>query len=260
MLILYLVIGALVGTMSGLLGIGGGILIIPSLIAIFSYSKIIPDSFIMHMAIGTSLAIVIMTTTSGLYSYHRRGSVQWDIVKQIAPSLLLGVLIGALITNFLSSHFLKNLFGVFLFLVSLKFLFEKNKKEIGAILSKKWMWLIAFVIGIFCSLLGLGGGVLLMPFLLHCQIEIRKAAGTSLACGMMVGTVATISFMLSSTEATKMIPWTTGYVYWPAFFGISIASMIFAPVGTSLAHKLPTAILRKIFAIFLMVVAVDMLV
>jgi uncharacterized membrane protein YfcA len=260
MLVIYLLLGAVVGTMSGMLGIGGGILIIPALSTIFAYLKIMPDALIMHMAIGTSLAIVIMTSSSGLYAYHKRASVRWDIAKLIAPSLIAGVLIGVLIANSLSSHFLQIFFGIFLLILSLKFLIEKSKKEISQKpLSKKWMNAIAGLIGVLCSVLGLGGGVLLMPFLLHCQIEIRKAAGTSLACGMMVGIVATVSFMLSRSASTAMIPWSTGYIYWPAFLGISVASMLFAPVGASLAHRLPTAVLRKIFAVFLFMIAVDML-
>jgi uncharacterized membrane protein YfcA len=259
MLAIYLSVGALVGIMSGMLGIGGGILIIPALTAIFSYLKIFPESSIMHMAIGTSLSIVILTTSSGLYSYHRRGSVQWNLVRAIIPSILIGVLIGAVIANFLSSHFLQLLFGVFLFLVSLKFLFEKSKKEIGNPLSKSLMRFFSVIIGVLCSLLGLGGGVLLMPFLMHCQIDIRNAAGTSLACGMMVGIVATTIFLFSPNTETQIVPWTTGYIYWPAFAGIALASILFAPVGTFFAHKLPTAILKKIFAVFLMIIAIEML-
>lgn len=259
MLIVYLVIGAFTGLLSGLLGIGGGVIVVPALSAVFLRTNIIPHEYVMQMAIGTSLAIVVFTAVSGLIAHHKRGSVRWDIVKRIAPSLVIGTIIGAALAKGLSSHFLRIFFSVFLVVISLRLLFAKTNTEVESSLPRKKAYFFSGLIGMLSSILGIGGGVMLVPFLLHCQIKMSEASGTSLACGMMVGIVATTSFILSQLGAQQIIPLSTGFIYWPALAGVAVASMLFAPVGTALAHKIPTMILKKIFAVCLLATAIEMM-
>lgn len=259
MFIIYLILGALAGTMSGLLGIGGGMIVVPALSAIFLQTQLMPSSSVMHMAIGTSLAVMVFTSLSGLYAHHRRMAVRWDVFKIVVPSLVIGTLLGALIANTLSSEYLRIFFGLFLFVMGLRMLLDKNKKEVGNGMSHWMMWAVSSLIGGLSSILGIGGGVMLVPFLLRCRVAMHQAPGTSLACGMTIGIFATVSFMLPALGGEQVAPWSTGYIYWPAFLWVAVASILFAPIGTALAHKLPTSLLKKIFAVMLLMVAGDML-
>ena len=258
MLGIYLIVGAFAGTVSGLLGIGGGIIVVPALEAIFATSIFIPPSYVMHMAIGTSLATMMFTTLSGSYAYLRRGSIRWLTIKQLVPYLLIGAITGVIVANFLPSRFLRIIFSVFLILIALHMLIQRDSnKDAKPIPPSITSWIAAFI-GILTSILGAGGGSMLVPFLLRLQLEIREALGTSLVCGVFTSFVAAICFMLTGLITPEKIAWSTGYIYWPAWVGITIASVLFAPFGVALAHKLPTPLLKRIFAAFLLLIALDM--
>ncbi len=259
MLGIYLVLGAFAGMMSGLFGIGGGVVIIPALATIFLHHTDIPMADIMQMAVGTSLATIVVTSTSSMYAHHKHSAVVWPQVQKMVLWLMLGAVIGAGVAHFLPSRWLKDIFSVFLAVVSLRMFFPGEQKESAAPLALIKVRISSVAIGILSSILGVGGGTLLVPFLLHCQLDMRQATGTSVACGFAVGSVATICFMVTGLFAGLHIPWSTGYIYWPAFLGIAFASLAFAPMGASLAHKLPKKMLQKIFATFLLIMAVDMM-
>ncbi len=257
---IYLLIGAFAGTMAGLLGIGGGIIVVPALASVFLHYNIMPNSYVMHMAIGTSLAAMIITLISALRAHGRHGNVRWDLVKILLPGLMIGSVIGAIIAHALSSAYLKTFFSIFLLLIAIRLLVVKTEEmEGGELPSRLFMTFSAGTIGILSSILGAGGGTMLIPFMMRCKVGIRQAAGTSVACGVSIGIVATVSFMiLGSTSVGLSLAWCTGYIYWPAFLGVAITSMIFAPIGTTLAHKLPTSVLKRVLGIFLVLIAIDM--
>jgi len=259
MLILYLIVGAITGLLSGLLGVGGGIIVVPALSMLFLKNQNIPAVDSMHMAIGTSLAIMVLTSLSGLYAYHRLTAVRWDIVKRITPSLLIGTLLGSTIASALSSHYLQLFFAVFLCVVGWRMWLSVPKQEADVSMSGRMMMMVASLIGVLSSILGIGGGTMFVPFFLRCRATLIESMGTSLACGMIVGIAATISFAAHGTKLTAMIPGSTGYIYWPAFLGVAIASVLCAPIGSAIACKLPTALLKKIFAVVLFFIASDML-
>ena len=258
MLGIYLIVGAFAGTASGLLGIGGGIIVVPALEAIFATSIFIPPSYVMHMAIGTSLAIMVFTTLSGSYAYLKRGSIRWPMIKQLLPYLLIGAIVGVLIANFLPSRFLRIIFAVFLMLISLHMLIGHHSHRDAKRIPQSIVSWIAVFIGALTSILGAGGGAMQVPFLLRLQLEIREALGTSLVCSIFTSLVAASCFMLTGLITPEKIAWSTGYIYWPAWVGITIASVLFAPFGVALAHKLPTPLLKRIFAAFLLLIALDM--
>jgi uncharacterized membrane protein YfcA len=260
MLATYLIIGALSGFISGLFGIGGGIIMVPALEAIFTTSTFIPTAYVMHMAIGTSLATMIFTTLSGAYAHIKRGAIRWNVFKQIMPAILIGVVLGAIVTHFLPSHFLKIIFGLFLVMTALRIIIHRAREIIQKPFSREITLGLSVFIGALASILGAGGGTMVVPFLMRLQLGIREALGTSLACGVLVSLVATVCFMLTGfvTPAEK-IAWSTGYIYWPAFLGIVMTSVLFASVGVRLAHKLSISLLKKIFAVFLLVIACYMI-
>lgn len=258
MLLIYLIIGALSGTLAGMLGVGGGVIVVPALAAVFHHLNI-PQDAIMRMAIGTSLATIIVTLLSALRAQIKHAAVRWDWVKKLIPWLLIGVIIGATIANTLSSFVLQIFFSVFLIYVAYRLLFtnleDKSKPRPSPLIIRA----IATAIGMLSSVLGAGGGTMIIPFLLRCQVNLREATGTSVACSIGIAIVATISFMLLGF-ASVQLKWSTGYIYWPAFLGIGAASILFAPIGTAIAYRLPTSILKRILGVFLIIVAIDMLI
>jgi uncharacterized membrane protein YfcA len=255
---IYLIIGAIAGLLAGLLGISGGAIVVPALAAAFLHFGVFPANDIMHVAINTSLAAMIVTLLSALRAHTSRAAVRWDIVRLLVPGLIIGAIVGAVIAHNLSSQYLQVFFGVFLIVISLRMLLDKSQESATALPSHRVMQSMAGVIGILASVLGVGGGGMLIPFLLRCGISLREAMGTSVACGLGVSVVATISFMLLGVSSVDLSQ-STGYVYWPAFLGITLTSILFAPLGTTLAHKLPTTLLKRIFAAFLLLVAAEML-
>lgn len=255
----YLAIGAVAGVMSGLLGIGGGIVVVPALSAIFLNRTDIPPAVTMQLAIGTSLAVMIITLASSIYAHHQRSAVNWALVKRILPGLVVGAILGVMIASSISSVYLRVFFSLFLFSVGLQLIFKKHELSEGRVFTRKAMFMIASVIGLLSSLLGMGGGVMLVPFFMHCKLDVREAIGTSVASGMVIACVATVSFMIAGWYTLPTLPLSIGYVYWPAWLGIAAASVLFAPVGATLAHRLPRELLKRIFGVFLMLMAADML-
>ncbi len=258
----YFAIGIFAGTMSGLLGIGGGIVVVPALAALFIHFNVMPAALFMKMAIGTSLAIMIVTLMSSIFAHHRRRAVNWPLVKRIFPFLTVGVLVGAVFVRFLPSNFLSHFFSLFLFVIGIQLLIKKGNKNVLEIIPEQipnhYIWFFSFIIGILSSLLGAGGGTMWVPFFLWKKLAMREAVGTSVACGIIAASIATISFLISGLFIEQTIPWSTSYIYWPAFFGVSVMSVLFAPIGSSFANKLPNETLRRIFAIFMLLVAIDM--
>ena len=194
-----------------------------------------------------------------MYAHHKRQAVKWDIVRKMVPWLTIGAIVGAIIAYFLPSKFLQVLFSVFLVATSIKLLMPVSSNEKTKIISDRFFQVASLMIGILASILGVAGGTLLVPFLIYCQLDMREATGTSVACGLSIGIVATICFMLTGLFTQMHLPYSTGYIYWPAFLGISVASVLFAPIGASLAHTLPRDFLKRIFAVFLLIMAADML-
>lgn len=255
----FILIGIFSGLLAGLLGIGGGIIVIPCLVAIFSYQQLFPSYVIMHIAIGTSLAGVIVTAAAASISHYKRQGIRWDFVKTLLPGLISGAIVGAYIAQFLSSDFLRKFFGIFLIFIALRLFFIKQDEQTRAWQSHKILLIAAFIMGALSSILGIGGGVLLVPVLIHYGINTRQLAGTSATCGCAIATTATICFVLSDFFATRHFSGATGYVYWPAFFGIALGSMVSAPLGARLAHALPTSLLKRLFAVLLLLIAIHML-
>ncbi len=259
MLSIYVVIGAFAGVLSGLFGVGGGVVVIPALSAVYLHYGVIPDNYIMQMAVGTSLAIVITTSLSSMYAHHKLKAVRWSMFVLMLPGLVIGSFLGALVAHFLPSIYLQVIFGVFLFLIGSEMLFMTSRINAAERVSKPLVRIASVFIGALSSLLGVGGGTLLVPFLLRCKMDMREATGTSVACGLSVGVTATISFMIAGFFSLIPIPWSTGYIYWPAFLGVAFSSTLFAPVGAMFAHKLPREFLKRIFGLFLLLMACDML-
>ena len=254
-----LLLGIAAGILAGLLGIGGGIVIVPILVGIFQSNPEISEAHFMHIALGTSLATIITTSISSIYAHHQRGAVQWHIVRQLTPGLVVGVLLGAVIADVLSGNNLRIFFGLFIIIVSIQFGFDARIRPHRETPGKSGMSTVGLVIGILSALVGIGGGVLTTPFLSWCNTPIRHALATSAAAGFPIAMAGTIGFIVTGWQESDLPAWSSGYIYWPAFIAIAPMSLLFAPLGAKLAHVLPANLLRRFFAVYLVVVAINFL-
>ena len=258
-LLTYLLTGALAGLMAGLLGIGGGLVIVPALALLFA-GQGFAQGALMHFAVGTSLATIVLTAISSLLAHHRRGSVLWPAVRGMAPGIVLGALAGAWLARQVSSPGLALVFGVFEILVALQLLVDRQPAAHRALPGTAGLGIAGGVIGTVSALLGIGGGTLTVPFLLWNRVDIRKAVGTAATCGLPIALAGAAGFMLAGQGSEPAQGWSTGFVYWPAVAGIVLASVPLAPLGARLAHWLPRRLLQLIFAVFLAAVGARMVI
>jgi len=256
---IYIAAGAVAGILAGLMGIGGGLVIVPMLLFCFTGLGI-PHEHIMHIALGTSLASIIFTSISSFMAHHRRGAVRWDVVRRIVPGIISGTLLGAYVASLLSTDLLKVFFGIFLLYVSLQFLLDKKPEPTRDLPGFAGMFSMGNVIGVVSSLMGIGGGSLSVPFMVWCNVTVHRAIGTSAAIGFPIAIAGTAGYIFTGLQVADLPSFSLGYIYFPALIGIVSASMVTAPLGAWLAHRLPVPRLKRIFAVFLLVVGAKMMV
>jgi uncharacterized membrane protein YfcA len=249
----YLAVGAVTGFFAGLLGIGGGIVIVSTLALMFA-AQAFPAAYVMHFAIGTSLAAIIAGSWSSFRAHHRRGAVDWALVRRMSPGLLAGVFVGAVLARLLGNAFLKYFFLVFMALLTAQMAFNMRPQAARELPGTAGLTAVALLIGACSSFFGGGAGALGVPFLTWCSVTIHRAIGTVAAMGFPVAIAGTLGYVAAGWNLAEAPPWSVGFVYVPAFAGISITSVLFAPWGARLAHRLKGATLRRIFALFLLVV------
>ncbi len=255
--LMYVALGAFVGVLAGLLGVGGGLVIVPVLTFIFT-AQHLPDAHILHLALGTSLASIMFTSVSSLRAHHQRGAVDWMVVRRISLGIMAGTFGGSWVAAQLSTRFLKAFFVVFLYYVAIHMLLNIKPKPHRQIPGLTAMFGVGGVIGGVSSLVGIGGGSLSVPFLTWCNIAIHRAIGTSAAIGFPIAVAGAAGYVVNGLSV-QLPPYSLGFVYLPALAGIAAASIVTAPVGAKLAHSMPVDKLKKIFAILLIVMGTKML-
>ena len=255
---LYLALGAFAGTIAGLLGVGGGLIIVPVLAFIFTRQGVAP-AVLMHLAVGTSLATIVFTAISSVRAHHRRGAVQWRLFAQLVPGIVIGAGFGALVADALPSDTLRTVFGVFELLVAAQLGFALLPEAHRGLPGRFGMGLAGTVIGGVSAVIGIGGGSLTVPFLVWCSVRMQQAVATSAACGLPIALAGALSFVAVGWHTPGLPVWSSGFLYWPALAGIVATSMLFAPLGARLAHRLPAATLKRFFALFLAGLGVHML-
>ncbi len=258
-LILYLALGAFAGVLAGLLGIGGGLVIVPMLNFAFQWQGL-PEEHHMHLALGTSLATIIFTAISSYRAHDKRGAVRWDIFRSITPGIIVGTLLGSWIASSLSTGFLKIMFVCFLYYVATQMLMGIKPKPTREIPGTLGIFGAGGIIGCVSSLVGIGGGTLTVPFMTWCNVQMPVAIGTASAIGLPIAAAGTLGYVITGWSAPDLPDWSIGYVYVPALLGIVCASVLTAPWGARLAHSMPVPKLKRIFAILLYIVATRMLI
>lgn len=257
-LLIFLLIGLLAGFLSGLLGIGGGVVVVPILLFVFAGMDIEKD-FAMHLAIGTSLASMVITAFVSGLSHHRRGAVVWSLLVKMLPGLAIGCLIGAYLSDEFSGVVLEIIFGLFICLMGVKLLLGKRKIAESHDPKKSLLWLGGAGVGAISSLLGVGGGTFSVPLFLSFGYSEKKAIGTSAATSFVIATLGAIAYLYFGLDAIG-IQGSFGYVYLPAFALIGIGSVFLAPIGVGVAHRMSGNKLRKTFAVLLLIIGATMLV
>lgn len=258
---IFIFCGILSGLFSGLLGIGGGLVIVPLLIIVFEHTAQIPAHHIMHVVVATSLSASIFTSFSSAYAQTKRECVLWNIVRLMSPLIILGTLIGASLANLFSANFMRWILLLFLFFVATQMFFDLYPKHTTKNFSNAAYRVTAFIIGTFSSFVGLAGGSIFVPFLRYTTGDLRKAIGTSSALAWSLALAGGIGYLLSGWHVTDLPRTITiGYIHIQALFCIALTSMLIAPLGVKLSHALPVQFLKKLFALLLYASAIRTLI
>jgi uncharacterized membrane protein YfcA len=257
-LLVYLACGLVAGILAGLLGVGGGIVIVPMLVFIFPWQGM-PAELVQITALGTSLASITITSVASFRAHDKRGAVRWDIWRGITPGILLGTFGGGFLAAALPITFLKGFFVCFVYCVAIQMLLDFKPKAGRQLPGVCGMNGVGGIIGVVSSLVGIGGGTLSVPFLSWCNIPLHTAVGTSAAIGFPIAVAGALSYIWNGLSAPNLPPYSLGYVNLMALGGIVAASYLTAPLGAKLAHSLPVSRLKRIFAVFLLCIATRML-
>ena len=257
-IIAFLLLGSIVGIMAGLLGIGGGGIMVPILTSIFLLLGM-PIEKVVHLALGTSMAAIVFTSVSSLRAHHLRGGVIWSYVKSMSPGIIVGTFIATFIAAYANSLFLAVFFSMFMAYVSLQMFLNKKPALHGKPNGVQHLFFVGSGIGAISALVSIGGGSLTVPYLVSKNVDIKKAIGTSAAIGLPISISGTLGYIINGWGNTSLDNYVLGYVYLPAVLLISITSFICAPLGVRLVHYLPVQIIKKIFALLLIILSIKML-
>lgn len=253
-----ILLGAVGGLTAGLFGIGGGLVIVPVLAMLFA-AQGFPAELVMIMSVATSLATIVFTSIFSILAHHRLGSVLWDKVLNMGPGIMIGAGIGAVIADHVSGGVLRFIFIIYLLVVGVQMALQLKPKPGQQQPTKALDWAVSGLIGLLSSLLGIGGGTLTVPFLVHFQTPMRNAVAVASACGLPIAIVGSIGYALLGKDLTQLPDWSFGYIYIPSFLGIVLTSTYTAPLGAKLAHALPAEKLKRYFSLLLFVMAAKLI-
>ena len=302
MILVMLAVGSIAGFIAGLLGIGGGMIIVPVVLWVLQMKGLGGIEHAQHLAVGTSFAIMVFTTFSSVMAQQRKGSVDWAVVRRMAPGMVVGVIIGSMLAKRLSNEALQIFFIVFVVLVALKTLTDAKPKPtrslpgpaglaaVGSLFGMASSWVgigggslsvpfmlycnvpvrtavgtsaglaaVGSLFGMASSWVGIGGGSLSVPFMLYCNVPVRTAVGTSAGLAWPIAVAGAVGYLYSGWNVAGLPEGTLGFWYLPAVAVLSVATMLFAPLGVKAAHKLPPEKLKLAFGVLLLVIAARML-
>ncbi|MFM8609839.1 MAG: sulfite exporter TauE/SafE family protein [Burkholderiaceae bacterium] len=249
-----LVLGTVTGFLAGLLGIGGGMIMVPFITFILD-AKGFPAEHAVKMAIATSLATICFTSLSSVRAHHQRGAVLWPVARSLAPGIVVGGLLGAQLAVAMSSRVLSVLFALFIGFSATQMLLDRKPKPSRTLPGASGLFGVGGLIGFLSSLVGAGGAFISVPFMTWCNVKIHNAVGTSAALGFPIALAGTIGYIWAGIGLPQM-PWgSVGYLYLPALIIISVASVTLAPIGARAAHRMDIKPLKRVFAFVLYALA-----
>jgi len=253
-----LVLGVVSGVLAGLLGIGGGMLLVPFL-TFLMVSQGVPVEHVVHSSIATSLAIIMFTSISSMRAHHKAGAVRWDIVKFLTPGILIGGFAGSKVVSYLPTKELALVFGAFVIFSAYQMYADKKPKPTRTLPGKTGLAAVGSLIGAASAIVGAGGGFLSVPFMVWSNIHLRNAVATSAALGFPIAVFSSVAYVINGQHLQGMPTGSLGYVYLPAVGCVAAMSVLFAPYGARLAHTLPVKKIKRIFALLLSFIALSMI-
>ncbi|MDR1360502.1 MAG: sulfite exporter TauE/SafE family protein [Deltaproteobacteria bacterium] len=254
---LYLAPGCLAGLLAGLLGIGGGVVMVPILLYCLPLQGI--NEHVNLLALGTSMASIIFTSLASVRVHNGRKSVLWPVVLRLSPGLAAGTLLGGSVVVLLPGRLLSAIFAVFLFSVACQLLLDVSPRASRRLPGTAGLAGVGAGIGFFSSFVGIGGGTLIIPFLVWCNTPMREAVGTSAGASFPIALAGSLAYLVQGWAVPDTPPYCLGFIYLPAFLGLVGASMLTAPLGAKLAYKVPARGLKRFFALFLVCIAANIL-
>lgn len=255
----YLATGAVIGFFAGLLGIGGGMTMVPILAALFAAQALAP-AHALHLALGTAMAGVMFTSSSSVREHHKLGGVDWSIVKKLGPAMAVGTLLSAYASGWLPQRALALAFALIVYGGATQIWLGRKPAAARGLPGTAGLWGVGLTIGVISGLVSAGGTFLSMPFMLWCGVPMRTAIGTGAALGLPVALLGTLGYVVSGWPVAGRPDWSLGFVYLPALAAVVLASVMTAPFGARAAHRMPVATLRRVFALVLYALATKMLV
>lgn len=246
--------GVLAGLTAGLLGVGGGIVMVPAMALAFEFLHFDANVY-QHVAVGTSLAVIMATGSSSAWAHHKKGAVMWEVVRLWALPIMLAALAGGLMAKLYSGDVLRVIFGVVALLVAANIVLPLQKILMGNLRDSPLTHRIsAVIVGYISALMGIGGGSLSVPTLASFGHAMHKAVGTGAALGVLIAIPAALGFVISGWGVAGRPPLSLGYVNLSALVLIGAAAALVAPLGVALAHRLDQKILKRVFAVYLFVI------
>ena len=257
-LILYILLGSFVGFMAGLLGVGGGGILVPLLVTIFTQQGMAAKS-VVHMALGTALACMILSSISSTRAHANRGAVVWKVAAGMAPGIMLGTLLTTYIAASINGVYIAAFFAGFMAIVAIQ-LFANWKPKPGPTHTHvAELFLAGAGIGSISALAAVGGGFLSMVYMAYKNLDLKKAIGTSAALGFVIAITGTLGYSLNGWSETVGEPFALGFIYVPAFIAVSLSSIAAAAYGAKWAHRLPDSFLRKLLGVISLILSIKML-
>ncbi len=256
--IIYLLMGLFVGFFAGLLGIGGGLILVTLMVYLFTLQGF-PADRLLHLALGTSITSIVFTSISSLRAHHKHGAVRWKILRLATPGLVIGTLLGTVVADQLESKYLAIFFVIFVYYSAVQMFVNTKPRPTRQLPGNAGMTVVAVIVGIISSLVGVGGGVLTIPLMSLCNVPMRQAIGTSAALGLPIALAGTVGFIVMGLGKDHLPALSLGYVYLPALAGIVIGTFVTVPWGARMAHSMPVTRLKRIFAVILFILATRIL-
>ena len=254
----YLAIGSVVGFFAGLLGIGGGMVMVPMLAWVFAAQGLAAEH-IVHLALGTSMATIMFTSVSSMRAHHAHDAVDWKVARAMAPGILTGSFLAALAAGLIATRPLAVMFTLLVFYAATQILFDLRPQRSRELPGPAGVFAAGAGIGAISSLLAAGGAFMCIPFLAWCSVPLRRAIGTAAAVGLPIAVAGTAGYVLQGLRVAGLPAATLGYVYLPALALVVVTSMLAAPLGARVAHRVPVKRLRIVFAVVLYALAARML-
>lgn len=257
-LLLYLVVGAFSGVLAGLFGVGGGLILVPVLIYSLAAQGVSAD-VLTHIAVGTALATIVFTSVNSVLAHQKHKAILWHLVRPISLGVLGGAALGAMTASMIQGPMLQKIIGVFALTMAVQMAFNLTPKTRKPPPETPGLLAAGGVIGWASAIFGIAGGSLTVPFLVWRSTDMKKAVATSAACGVPIALASAVGYVLTGWNVEGLPEWSTGFVYWPAVVGMAATSMLFARVGAKLAHRLDPQLLKRLFALMLVVVGLNFL-